>query len=276
MENKWQCKFKNPPEQITVGQKLLMICEGDKAVKFKNPVYIKLPTKNQAYSLYVLKTLNKEDYFLALEVTSYRTGDFKSPFTITDGEQNLNIENLSFSVQSVLNNTTQVQAQAPFGPFKPPLPLWYLSTMIFTICCLSACVLIFLIRFFKRKKFIQKVLNRKSYLTPSKSFIVSLRQQKEETSYSIKNLEKLFKIFLEDLFFIPVIDKTNKQIMKNFKRYQAKVYKKESQNLRQILNEFSSLNNKNTDQQSFLKLKKVCQNTAFLLDNKKEKTNELA
>lgn len=271
MENKWQCNFNKPPEQITVGQKLVMLCKGDQALSFNDPVRIEFLDNKQIYSLQVLKTLKKEDHFLALEVVSYRTGKFKSPFIITDGEKSLVIENFSFSVQSVLNKTKQpIKPHGPFGPFKPPLPLWYLSTMILTLCFFTACIFIFLHRFFKRRKFIQKVLSRKTHLNPSKFFILNLRKQKKDSPHSLKILENLFKTFLEDLFFIPAVNQTNEQIMKSLKRYEYKIYKKEGQKINQILNEFSSLKQNTKNNKTFLKLKQVCQEMVFLLDTKKE------
>ena len=278
MENKWQCQFKKPPKQITVGQKLLMLCEGDTASNVKPPLRIEFLDKQQLYSLHVLKTLKQEENFLALEVSSYRTGEFNSPFIITDGKKELFIEGFSFSVQSVLNETKQpAQPHGPFGPFKFSLPLWYWFSISMSLVFLFLCIFIFLNRLLKRKKFIQKVLKRKAYLSPSKFFTIGLRKQKENSFNSLKDLENLFKIFLEDLFFIPAINQTREQIMRNLKKYQYQVYKKEGQNLRQALNEFSSLQGKTIDNKSFFKLKKICQDIAFLLDKKKRgKLNELA
>ena len=271
MENNWQCKFKNPPKQITVGQKLLMLCEGESKTTFKRPVHIEFVNNKDNYSLHILKTLNKDDYFLALEVTSYRTGTFQSPFIITDGEQSLIIKDLSFSVQSVLKaEQKQAKAHGPFGPFKPPLPLWYFATMIFVLSCLCACIFIFLNRLFKRRKFIQKILNRKPDLSPSKSFILGLRKQKTDSIPPVKNLEQLFKVFLEDLFFIPAVGQTREQIMKHLKKYQYPAFKREGQALRQILNELSLLSQASTDKKTFLKLKTACQKMVFFLDSKRK------
>ena len=274
METKWKCQFKNPPEPITVGQKLLLLCDGEPKKTFRHPIRIEFLDNKHDYSLYVLKTLNKEDHFLILEVTSYRTGEFKHPFRITDGEQNFIVEDLSFSVQSVLEKP-QESPQGSFGPFRPPLPVWYLTTMLLAFACIAVCLFIFLKRWVQRKRYIQKILDRKTHLNPSKSFILGLRQQVKDSEYSIKKLEKLFKKFLEDLFFIPAIDKTTEQIMNSLKKYHPLIYKKDGQNLRQILNEFSTLDQKTIGQQSFLKLKKVCQKIVFLLDNQR-KLNDLA
>lgn len=265
MENNWQCKFKNHPEEITVGQKLLLICDGGEKINLKKPLRIEFLDKKYDYSLHVLKTLKTEDYFLALEVVPYRTGKFKQDFIITDGKQDLVINDFSFSVQSVLKPNTKIYG--PFGPFKSPIPLSYFALMLFSFSCLVFCIFVFFNRWLKRKNYIQKILDRKTHLNPSKSFIMGLRQQ----TYSIEKLEILFRTFLEDCLFIPAIDKSTKQIMKSLKTLQPSIYKKEGQALYQILNEFSSLDYDKEDKKTFLKLKKVCQNMVFLLDKTKEK-----
>ena len=198
MEKKWYCQFKNPPKSITVGEKLNLLCRGSQPVSLQNEVYIASLNNKPLYSLHVLKTLKKEANFLALEVTSYRTGTFKIPFLITDGKQSIMVENLSFSVKSVLKKPKEeTEPYGPFGPFKPALPFWYILMVTVILSCLIACIGIFVYRIFKRKKFIQTLLKRQTYLNPSKFFILHLRQDKTN---SIKRLEFLFKTFFRGLF----------------------------------------------------------------------------
>ena len=45
MKDKWQCQFKNPPKKITVGQKLLMLCEGDTTADFNSPLRVEFLDK---------------------------------------------------------------------------------------------------------------------------------------------------------------------------------------------------------------------------------------
>ena len=271
METKWQCQFKDPPKSITVGDKLLLLCDGEARKNLQKPIRIEFLDGKRNYSLHVLKTLRTEERFLALEVTSYQTGAFNHPFKITDGKQSLVIDNLSFAVQSVLKETKkQPKPHGSFGPFKPPLPIPHLTAILLTLLFATGAFLIFLNRAIKRKKYIQKILNRKTYFNPSKSFILGLRQKTKNSDYSGQKLEELFKQFLEDLFFIPAIDKTTEQIMKSLKQYHFPVYKKEGPDLRQLLNELSSLNQKTKFKKTFHKMKKVCQDMVFLLDNQRK------
>lgn len=269
MKTRWQCKFKDHPENITVGQKFLLLCDGEPEINFQKPIHIKFLDKKHDYSLHVLNTLKKESHFLALEVTSYRTGNFKQPFIITDGERGFTVEDLSFTVQSVLEKGKEPpKTYGPYGPFTPPPPVWLISITAFSFFCLLTCVFIFLRRLLKRKQFIQKVLDRKNHLNPSRSFIMGLRQMAKNPDYPVKKLENLFKAFLEDLFFIPAQNQSAKQIMKNLKNSQKAVYKKEGRNLHHVLNELSAGRQKNKDKKIFLELKKICQKMVFLLDRK--------
>ena len=269
MEQKWNCQFNSPPKSITVGEKLTLLCHGEQSLPLKDSIRIVSLDKKPLYSLYVLKTLKKKASFLTLEVASYRTGVFNSPFFITDGEQNLMVKNLSFAVKSVLKKPKEeTEPYGPFGPFNPALPLWYIFVGIVILSCLIACISVFFYRIFKRKKFILTLLKRKTYLNPSKFFILHLRQEKTN---SIKRLEFLFKTFLEDFLKIPAIQKSSKQIMKNIKRHRYQMYKTQGQNLHQILKEFSNREKDITDKSTFLKLKQMCMDFIFLLEDKKNK-----
>ena len=268
MEIYWQCRFENPPKKITVGQKLTMFCDGEEGINLTKPLYIEFLKEQHKHSLSILKTFKIEEHFLALEVTPYRTGSFHHPFKITDGKQSLLIKDFSFSVQSVLKSQKE-SAQGPFGPFPALLPSWYKPACLLICIFLIISFSVFCYRFLKRRKLIQKILQRKSYLTPSKSFVIGLRKSQTEPIQAIKNLEQLFKTFLEDRFLIPARNHQTERIMKNLKKYHIQIYKKAGQNIHQVLNELSSANRKSADNKIFFELKKLCQNTVFLLDQKR-------
>lgn len=271
MENKWQCQLNPIPKQITVGQKLNLFCKGETAVSFKQELSIQWKEQGSPYSLHILKAIKQEKNFLVLEVTSYRTGLFNSPFFISDGEKKVLVENLSFSVQSVLSEKKQpISPHGAFGPFKDPLPLWYWLSLSLSFLFLAVCVFLFIRRLWKKNKLIQKVINRKTYLQPSKFFVQGLRKKEDGSPDYTKHIEKLFKIFLEDLFFIPALNTNHKNIMKHLKKQNKQIYKKEGEAIRQVLNEFSSLDGKSPNKQNLKKLKKLCQDTVFRLDEKEE------
>ncbi|MDE0091671.1 MAG: hypothetical protein OXN83_00095 [Oligoflexia bacterium] len=268
MDNYWQCYFKRVPDKITVGEALNLFCDGDTKLNLTAPVTIEFLDKQYDYSLVVLKTLKKEDYFLALQVAPYRTGRFEQSFYITDGKNKLKIDNLSFDVQSVLTKKS-VKPYGPYGPFKLGPDSLYVFVFGFCVIALAFFASLFTYRFFKRKKFVQSVLNRHSYLNPSKFFAVNLRKEQRDLSQSVKYLEHLFKIFLEDCLFIPVVNQSHKQIIRNLKKYQSSLYKKNGANILQILSEFSEVKKDNLDKKTYFELKKICQKMVFLLDETK-------
>ena len=271
MENKWQCQLNPLPKQITVGQKLNLFCKGERAVSFKQPLSIRLKEEGLPYSLHILKTIKNKENLLILEVTSYRTGLFNSPFFISDGEKKVLVENLSFPVQSVLPESKQaISPHGAFGPFKDPLPLWYWLSLSLSFVFLAVCMALFIRRLWKRKRFLQKVISRKTYLHPSKFFVRGLRKKEEDSQNYTKYMEDLFKTFLEDLFFIPAVNTDHKKIMKNLKKQHIQIYKKEGEAIRQVLNEFFALQDKSPNKQNLKKIKKLCQDTVFRLDEKEE------
>ncbi|MCZ0932985.1 MAG: hypothetical protein OXJ52_07525 [Oligoflexia bacterium] len=269
MANNWQCYFKRAPNKITVGDSLNLLCDGDSKLDLTEPVKIEFLDKKQDYSLVVLKTLKREDYFLALQVTPYRTGRFEQSFYITDGKNKLQIDNLSFEVQSVLTKK-EAMPYGPYGPFKLKPDLWYVFGIGLSLIVLTFFASLFAYRFFKRKKFAQSVLNRPSHLNPSKFFVVNLRKEQKDLIQSLKYLEHLFKIFLEDCLLIPAVNQSQGQIMKNLKKYHPSLYKREGANIRQVLNEFLAIDKGSLDRKTYFDLKKVCQKLVFLLDERKD------
>ncbi len=263
--------MKKAPKKITVGDKFLLICDGESPSGLKPPVHIEFFNEKDNYSLHVLKSLDIKDYYLAMEVVSYRVGHFQSPFIITDGHRRLVIDNLSFTVHSVLTNKK--------GPIKPhgrigPVKSWP-SNNIFKIINIvlffgfTIYMLNYLYRFFKRKSFIQKVIKRESHQNPSKFFVLRLRRQKNNPPHQIKELQQSFKIFLEDLFLIPTTERNTYQIMQSLKAFHPLVYKKEGSALRQILDELSD-GPEEEKPETFLKLKTACQDMVFRLSLKEK------
>ena len=270
MKNNWQCRLKKVPKKLTVGEKFLLICDGESPSGLKPPVHIEFFNEKDNYSLHVLKSLDIKDYYLAMEVVSYRVGRFQNPFIITDGHRRLVIDNLSFTVHSVLTKKGPIQPHGRIGPVKS----WPSNNIVkiinislfsgFTIYMLN-----YLYRFFKRKSFIQTVIKRESHQNPSKFFVLRLRRQKNNLPHQIKELQQSFKIFLEDLFLIPATERNTYQIMQSLKAFHPLVYKKEGPALRQILDELSN-GQEGEKPETFLKLKKTCQDIVFRLSLKEK------
>ena len=79
-----------------------------------------------------------------------------------------------------------------------------------------------------------------------------------------------FRVFLEDCLFIPAVNQSHRDIIKNLKKYQLALYKKEGANIRQILNEFSEAQKEKMDKKAYFELKKLCQKLVFLIEETKD------
>ena len=204
MNNTWFCEFKKAPKKITVGTKLHLACEGETPLPLKDNLRIEFPDKKDLYKLHVLKTLYKEKNYVDLEVTSYRSGPFQGSFKVTDGTNSFFVENFSFSVDSVLSQTKQIsKPHGPFGPWREPFPFWYIPSWIVTLILFFTLGFVVLNRFLKRKNFLEHVEKRIRKRRPSKVFIKALRKEDNESPEFVKEMEGLFRSFLENLFFYP-------------------------------------------------------------------------
>jgi len=220
MEKTWFCQFKKDIQSITVGSPLVLLCDGE-ALEAPLKAESLLIQTREKHSLTLLETLKTEKGFLALKVTSYRTGSFESPFYITDGEQAVQVENLSFQVQSLLTEKDKEPYPA-FGPFMTETPYMLLS--VFSFICFVSLLGLFFYRLFKRIQFVKKILKKKK-LAPAKAFSLRLQRENEtggkvevdESSKAIMNLEKFFRIFLEEELFLPAQNQKIKRIMENLK-----------------------------------------------------------
>ena len=311
---KWFCYFdffKKDP--ITVGDVLILLCDGTEPANFsgKHLRIELLPTGQEEpfdpykkYSLYALENMKLEKNNIGLYVGIYRTGDFNHPFIITDGTEKVFVDNLSFRVESVLQKTKDgMKPEGPLGPFDFSSPLSWHPILIFVLLFLSWSAL-FIRGKWKRNQLINKIKNRlkEKKLKPSKIFFHSLRESEYLKKHSVQKLEQAFKLFLENLFFIPTkmflgnwflipISKIYNQlimqhqklsvfnfdtsnihkwwIMHNLKRFHNKLYQTEKKALGQLLDEFSAFNkNPRNKEEAYLRLKKSCQEMVLRLENK--------
>lgn len=270
MKKTWFCQFKEDIQSITVGSPLILLCDG-KALEAPLKAESLFIQTREKYSLAILETLKTEKGFLALKVTSYRTGSFEPPFYITDGEQAVRVENLSFQVQSLLTEKDKEPYPA-FGPFMTETP--YMLFSVFSFICFVSLLGLFFYRLFKRIQFIKKILKKKR-LQPAKAFSLRLRGENEtgeeaeanERAKAIMNLEKFFRIFLEEELFLPAQNQKIKRIMENLKKYQPKIYKKSGLRIKWLLKEFSNQDPAKGDHNTYMKLKKISQDLVFLIES---------
>ena len=264
--DKWNCATTEKLEKLTVGKKFTISCKGSEPLIFNENIKIIFPQKKDSYRLYVLKTLKKKPQSLDLQVVSYRTGIFDMPFVITDGENSVSTEGLFFSVESVLSNNSK--PHPPFGPWQNPWPLWYLSAWGLSFFLLLAASFFFGRIFFKRKSFIEKINYRRGTNSPSKNFAKNLRKKDTADPEYIKKLEKLFKIFLEELLLIPARKKNPSVILRSLKKYNKILHKSHGKKLETLLNEMEEFKNKKIEETLSWEIQRNSLNLAFELEER--------
>ena len=262
MEKTWFCQLKKREGPITVGDLLILNCEGDVLETPLQKESLSLQTQMN-HSLVLLEPLKVEPHALSLKVTSYRTGLFESAFYITDGQQFVRAEGLQFQVQSLLTEKDQ-KPYPGLGPFVQKN-----SSVLFSVFFLSCFVLLsclFFYRFFKRTQFVKNILKKRKSSQPSKTFVIQLRKEKPNLKDQVVYLENNFKVFLEEQLLIPVQSKSRQKIMKNIKIYHPRIYKKLGLRIDQLLKEFSVTESLDLDYKNFFQLKKISQDIVFLIE----------
>ena len=235
------CRFKDQPEKLTVGDLFKLECQWP-------PAGLKGPLKLEAKTPYSLVIL-KEDSFAPgqalLTVTSYRPGLHQSALKLTGAHgKNTIFPALKWEVKSILDK--DAKPYPPYGPWAEPGPVW-LSLLLIVLILTGVSALFSKIYFaVQRKKLINKIKGR---LTQEKAFprfigrLTALARKPQRTAKKdfIKEIDKNFRIFLENEFFISAETKTPKNIINQLKKYNPSV----SQKLRQDILVFLKELNKN-------------------------------
>ena len=296
MDSKWTCQLKRAPQKITVGDEMLLSCEGEAPVPLKGDLKIIFPKKEDAFRLYVTKTLHVEDSYVDLKAASYRPGDFQGAFFVTDGARGFSVENLSFSVASVLAGREKPleKPHGPFGPWREPFPPWLAAAWGLAALLGAVSIGLVLKRFFERKRFAAKIQRRTRGARPSKIFIRAWRRREaaaarlsgapasapaagggekpkpqtaEESKSRIRDLEALFKAFLENLCLVPALNKSSRQILSGLKKYRRPLYKSHGRALLQVLSELECFRSAPPPEKAAAQLETSCRRLAFQLED---------
>ena len=201
---KVNCHFQDS-SAFTVGEIRLLICRGD-FPSLSPPLKTKFQDESQKYALHILETLSVQEKEITLKVTGYQTGHYESPiFWLTDGQNIVSVEELSWKIPSVL--TSETKPYPAYGPWQIKIPLWYeLSWVSLWIVFLTFGFFIF--KKHRRKVFIrQRIADRLDDKTPVQYFIrklSSLLVLKKNSETFLNQLQNSFREFLENQFEIPL------------------------------------------------------------------------
>lgn len=237
----WGCQWQDLPPTITVGQELVLQCEGS-PVSFKEKK-IQLSLKEEdKYTLKLLQVKRLSSSEADLVVTSYKVGSHKvQGVQISDGQEFVDINPLQLQVSSVIKDKTQ--PYGPLGPLSLQRPSWYWPSLTGLLILILFLLLWKWRRYSQRKKAIEKLEVYQTSLSPYNQFNKDFRalerrwnmnnsKLKEHKVY-LHDIEETFRMYLIRELFIPAKEWRNKQILTEIQR------KKEiSQILRDQIEEF--------------------------------------
>lgn len=220
----WNCQLSGHQE-LTVGSVFRLRCEGNIDVSLKREqLKIELPEGLPPYSIHLLNVSSIDSKSLDFSVTSYKAGEFKAPYIrVTDGESKIESGELSWAVQSVL--TEESQMNPPLGPFVLSFP----SSMIVALVFLGALVLSLIAGFIyhrKQKQTLESELeNHKSHLNPIRHFEFTLRGLRRSLSWGkslsdeqkedlIFELERALRVYFLREFQVRTLQMSRKQLVR--------------------------------------------------------------
>lgn len=247
-ENSLNCKLVIPPveglqeQQITVGRHFHFNCQGDWNKDFDLSKAQFLLSADQKYSLVLKKAEARSPYEMDIDVVSYVTGQWQYPnLILTDGSRQLQIDQLSFKVDSILppNIPNQSGEQAappePYG-FQVAQMNWPVIYSISFLIFLIVLFLVILKSFIKaqvlRKKY-SKIKNYDSAINPESQFYKSVRSL-EKKKYEITELNKVVRLYVTRRYQIPALEMTTQETLRQFQRKWPRL-KTEKNDLKNIL-----------------------------------------
>ena len=234
------CRFEKIKETMTVGDIFELHCEWPLTVILSAPVRIEFNKKEgpegshsreNPYSLFVLDTTSILPGRGTFKVTSYKPGNYNTGFKLVSDQGVLPVQPVSWQVESVIPEEKKetIQPYPPYGPWKEPLPFWYLPLSVLTLLGFIVFVSVKIYFFVNRKKKIQDIKDRLKNKKPFREFISQLNLLVREIGNKegkeiIKKVDRDFRLFLENEFFIFALDEKPKKIIKQLKKYYPPFY----------------------------------------------------
>ena len=210
---KLDCFFKKT-DSFTVGELRTLFCKGDSIPQINSPLTIQFQRESQKYSLHVISLESSSKNEIALQVTSYKTGQYDNQsFKLVSDSKTLEVNPLSWEVSSVLKSSasSELKPYPPYGPWGPSYPLWYKASWMTLLIILIGVMIQLTLKRVRQKKIKKRISERLQEKTPLKYFIDQLSsfftrglKNKENESQFFTQLNLMLREFLENQFEIPV------------------------------------------------------------------------
>lgn len=191
IDQQWSCQIQ-APQELTVGQKLSMSCNGASIALQKSALHLVLP-KAQPFALKILEVSELTDTHAQFVVTAWMAGEIKleNPL-LTDGEHVIGLGAVQLNVKSVITKENNPESK-PFSPYAPmtlpwPLFLWLIIGFLLAgfVCGLALLVR----RYVLQRRFKKWQAEHASALSPLSQMNKELRMLGRELPSASDALEK--------------------------------------------------------------------------------------
>lgn len=254
----WECDLKaldekgntaDIPENLTVGTKLSLVCEGSpielkrESLKIENVEQFK-------YSLILLETKDLKETGGSFIVTSWRASEMKFYPVLTDGSKRVDLGEIEFTVASSIDPQSNPEGKPypPWSVLEVSWPLWvWMIGAIFGLALLG--VIGFAVHISLRRKRLLKLLEKNpTALSPYNQFNKEFRKitrplptlktwSAEEAGAFFTELESSFRWFITREMIIPAIDASPARVLKELKKSDEDTHKRVKKSLFLALSE---------------------------------------
>ncbi len=241
------CRFENMRDPSTAGDIFELHCEWPLSVILSSPARIEFYQKKPSaeltkektddqsgkpYALFILDTVSILPGKGVFKVTGYYPGNYNTGFRIVSDEGVVEVEPLAWKIHSVIPEGKKgtIQPFPPYGPWREAMPLWHKSLSVLTLLALVVFAVLKIRLFIRRRRKQREVGERLKNKNSFREFVGQLnllaREIKEKEGKEIVlKLEKYFRLFLENEFFIFALNEKPQQIVRQLTRYYPVVCK---------------------------------------------------
>ena len=238
-------------QSITVGTQFLLVCEGPSVVLAQTQLGLELG-KTQKYALRFLQTRSLTDVRAEFVATTWVAGQITlNNLILSDGASRVNLGNLELNVATVIDQKVNPEGK-PFPPWAPislAWPLW--AWMVIGSVLLSAVtiVVVMIYRRVQHKRFLSLLEGHPITLTPYHQFNKDLRRLARELPSTdgawteehiqdfFRELDLALRWFLARELIVPTLDRSPREVVRNVKRGNVRLFKIIRRDLGVVLSE---------------------------------------
>ena len=237
---------------LNVGDLQVLTCDGVLSAPLKNNVQFVFKDENEKYKLHVLSVKESSVNQFKLVVTGYRPGEHREQvLTLSDGEQTITTNGLSWTVSSVIEPGTQPQLVSSKGPFNLSYPIWlWIALALSILAVVLSGLFVYNLRL-RRKKILSELLQYRTALSAFAQFskeirqiqkMVSAAQSNQQTAPNLMSvvdkIENAFRLYLIREWVVPALQVSDRELMKALKKADGKFDSQYGGAVRKLLSEF--------------------------------------